>query len=647
MVTRRQFLKAGGVGGVTAISQPWSLLAMASADRRPNILWISCEDIGPHLGCYGDTNAHTPTLDRLASDGIRYEHAYTTAGVCAPNRSSIIAGMYSTSLGTHHMRSGGEGTERSIKPTPPPQVRCFSEYLRDAGYYCTNNYKEDYNFVRSKSAWDESSRNAHWRNRSEPSQPFFAVFNNTGTHEGSVRMTEREQAVRTKRLTPAQRQNPEKLTPPPYHPDTPTVRRTWARYYELITAMDYWAGDLLKELEESGLAEDTIVFFWSDHGAGLPRAKRWLYDSGTHVPLIVRIPEKLRVEGQGTPGTVTDQLVSSVDFAPTVLNLVGLEIPDHMQGQPFLGPNLPPERQYVYGARDRMDERYDIIRMVSDKRYQYIRNYEPFKPYQQYMNTAEKGAIIRELHRCAEEGSLPPGAAWFAAESKPVEELYDLESDPHEVDNLAGKPEYRPILERFREAHEKWMRDTRDLGLIPEPELVKLEEKYGSRYAILRRQEGGGETFLEKLRSVAVLAGRPDKSDLPALIEALESDHAAIRYWAVTGIGNLGKEAESAVELLHRAMNDRTGTVRVAAAKALYQTGNHEEAALRVLVAELKSPHEWVRLHAALALDGIGERARPAVAALKEALEDTHNKYVVRVANHALNELLGTNKRAR
>jgi uncharacterized sulfatase len=645
MVTRRQFLKVGGVGGVTAISQPWSLVAMASAGRRPNILWISCEDIGPHLGCYGDPNAHTPTLDRLASEGIRYENAYTTAGVCAPNRSSIIAGVYSTTLGSHHMRSGGEGTERSIKPTPPSHIRCFSEYLRDAGYYCTNNSKEDYNFVRSAAAWDESSRNAHWRNRPDPDQPFFAVFNNTGTHEGSVRMLEREHAVRTKRLTPAQRQDPENLTPPPYHPDTPTVRRTWARYYELITALDYWAGDLLEELEESGLAEDTIVFFWSDHGAGLPRAKRWLYDSGTHVPLIVRIPEKFRVNGQGRRGTVTKQLVSSVDFAPTVLNLVGLEIPDHMQGRPFLGPNLPSERQYVYAARDRMDERYDTIRMVSDKRYQYIRNYEPFKPYQQYMNTAEKGGIMRELHRCAEEGSLPLGAAWFAAEQKPVEEMYDLKRDPHEVNNLADKPEYRPILERLREAHERWMRDTKDLGLIPEPELVELEERYGSRYAVFREPEG--ESFLDELRSAAVLAGRPDKSDVPALIEALDSEHAAVRYWAVTGIGNLGNEGGAAVEQVSRAMKDRSGTVRVAAAKALFRMEKHEDEALRVLVDELKSAHEWVRLHAALALDGIGEKARPAVPALKEALEDTHNKYVVRVANHALNELLGTNRRVR
>jgi len=647
VVTRRQFLEVGGLGSITAMFKPWNSIGSTAAERRPNILWLSCEDIGPHLGCYGDPHAHTPTLDRLASEGIRYTNAYTTAGVCAPNRSAIITGMYATTLGTHHMRSGGEGVKRSIKPRPPAHVKCFSEYLRNAGYYCTNNHKEDYNFVRSKAAWDESNRKAHWRNRPDPDQPFFAVFNYTGTHEGSVRLTGKELAKRVRRLTPAQRQDPEKITPPPYHPDTPVVRRTWATYYELITAMDYWVNELLGQLSEDRLADSTIVFFWSDHGAGLPRAKRWLYDSGTHVPLIVRIPEQFRTDGQGEPGTVEDRLVSSVDFAPTVLNLLGLPLPAHMQGQPFLGPNLPPERQYVYGARDRMDERYDIIRMVRDKRYRYIRNYEPFKPYHQYMNTAEKGQIMQELHRVAAEGKLPPEAAWFVADSKPVEELYDCENDPHEVSNLAPDPQYRPILERLRRAHEQWMLDTRDLGLIPEPELVELEKMYGTRYAILPELSRVDPSFQERLRSVAILAGRPQPGDLPALIQALESQHAAIRYWAITGIGNLGKQGARAVGSVKKAVNDSSGTVRVAAARALFQLGHEDNVALPALIAELKSPHEWIRLHAALALDGIGEKARPAIPALTEALRGTENKYVVRVANHTLNQLLGTDNQVR
>ncbi len=647
MVTRRQFLRVGGLGSITAIFKPWNSVSATAAERRPNILWLSCEDIGPHIGCYGDTHAHTPTLDRFASEGIRYTHAYTTAGVCAPNRSAIIAGMYATTLGSHHMRSGGEGTRRSIKPTPPAQVKCFSEYLRNAGYYCTNNQKEDYNFVRSKEAWDESSGKAHWRNRPDPNQPFFAVFNYTGTHEGSLHLTEEAHAARTKQLTPAQKQDRKKITPPPYHPDTPIVRRTWARYYELITALDYWADDLLTQLAQDGLADNTIVFFWSDHGAGLPRAKRWLYDSGTHIPLIVRIPEQLRADGQGKPGTVEDRLVSSVDFAPTVLNLLGFPIPDHVQGQPFLGPNLPPERHYVYGARDRMDERYDIIRTVRDKRYRYIRNYEPFKPYYQHMTYAEQGQIMQELHRLADERNLPPEAAWFIADSKPLEELYDCENDPHEMNNLAAEPQYRPILERLRRAHEEWALETRDLGLIPEPELVELEKKYGTRYAILPEMTKVDPSFQEKLRSVAILAGRAEPSDLPALVQALKSEHVAIRYWAATGIGNLRNDRSRAVASVQTALEDPSPTVRVAAARALFKLGYDGDATLRLLIAELKSPREWIRLHAALALDSIGEKARLAVPALKEALKDTENKYVVRVANHTLNKLLGTNNQVR
>lgn len=647
MINRKEFLRIAGLAGISAVLRPPGALGEGPSRARPNILWLSCEDIGPHLGCYGHPHAHTPTLDRLAAEGIRYGNAFTTAPVCAPNRSSIITGVYSTTLGSHHMRSGGEGVRRSIKPQLPPEVRCFTQYLRQAGYYCTNNEKEDYNFPTPAAAWDESSSKAHWRDRPDPEQPFFAVFNYKGTHEGAVRSTPSEHAKLTERLTEDERQDPNRITPPPYHPDTPEVRRNWARYCELITALDYWVADLLEQLEDDGLADNTVVFFWSDHGAGLPRCKRWLYDSGTHIPLIVRIPERWRVAGQGTPATVEDRLVSSVDFAPTVLNVAGLPVPEHMQGRPFLGPNLPLERRYVYGARDRMDERYDIIRMVRDKRYKYIRNYEPFKPYDQYMNTAEKSPVKAELHRLAKTGELPPGAAWVTALHKPVEELYDLAEDPHETRNLAADPHCRDVLQRMREAHEAWARDSRDLGLIPEPELVALETKFGSRYAILSSLQRQDEGFLPALRSTAMRAGRPAGADLPALLEALGSRHSAIRYWAIIGIGHLASGGQASVKALQRAQEDAAPIVRIAAARGLLRAGRHEEAALSSLMGELESPHEWVRLHAALALDDIGDKARPAIPLLKNALKDTDNKYVVRVVNHALNELIGTQNSVR
>ena len=342
-----------------------------AADSRPNILWISCEDISPNLGCYGDPDAITPTLDALAEKGVRFSRAFTIAGVCAPNRSGTITGVFPCSIGSHNMRSSAQ---------LPPHVKCFPEYLRRAGYFCTNNSKTDYNFPVPKQAWDECSRKAHWKHRPK-GKPFFAVFNITTTHESQIRTPQAVFDKRTQALSPEQRQDRAKVHIPPYYPDTPVVRNDWARYLELITAMDYEVAGRLKELTEAGLEDDTIVFFWSDHGAGLPRAKRWIYDSGTIVPVIVRIPKRYRVGDQGKPGTVDGQLVSFVDLAPTVLNLAGVEIPPHMQGRPFLGRDLPPEREYVYSIRDRMDERYDMIRSVRGKQFRYIRNYRPWKTY--------------------------------------------------------------------------------------------------------------------------------------------------------------------------------------------------------------------------------------------------------------------------
>jgi arylsulfatase A-like enzyme len=634
MISRRQFLAQAGcatiaVGGVA--------YAADTRPERPNILWLSTEDIGPHIGCYGDAHAITPALNAFAREGVRYTNAYTTAGVCAPNRSCIITGMYATTLGSQHMRSGN--------PMLPGSIDCFPKYLRDAGYYCTNNSKEDYNFKRSPDVWDDSSRKAHWRNRTRPDQPFFAVFNFTGTHEGAVNATGQKREALLAPLRKVQHQNPDDITPPPFHPDTPAVRKVWAQYYEVITGLDYWFADHLKRLEEDGVAENTIVFFWSDHGPGMPRCKRWIYNSGTHIPLIVRVPERWRVEGQGEPGTADDQLVSSVDFAPTVLALAGVRVPGYMQGRAFLGKDVPPRRDYVYAARDRMDERYDIIRMVHDGRFQYVRNYEPFKPYDQFMNTAEQSVIKQELHRLASDGALPPGTEWVIAKSKPVEELYDTQADPYEINNLAPDPAYAGRLARLRKVHEDWARETHDLGLIPESELDALGEQYGTRAQIWERVAADAPDFWDKLREVAIRAGRPSETNLEALLDACKSPYAAIRYWAVTGLGLLAKDAPR--DILKESLGDVSPTVRVAAALALFRCGGGNEQTLGVLREELQSPKEWVRLQAAIALGEIGEAARPVVPELQEALNDTHNKYVARVANRALNKLLGTDNRVR
>lgn len=445
--------------------------------RRPNILWISCEDINPDLGCYagvypGAEYARTPNLDALAAQGARFDMAFAVAPVCAPCRSSIITGMYPTAIGTMHMRSRG---------VPPPEVRCFPEYLREAGYYCTNNAKTDYNFECPVTVWDECSPRAHWRNRPTPETPFFAVMNILVTHEGNIRVPDDVYERNMQGVPRSMRHNPDEAPLPPYLPDTPAVRRDWARYSDNITAMDAQAGTILRQLEEDGLADSTVVFFWGDHGRGLHRCKRWPYDSGLRVPLIVRWPGKIQ------PGSVRRDLVTLMDLSATVLAIAGIPTPRHMHARPFLdSAGRPPARgrTYVFGHRDRMDEACDTIRTVRDARFRYIRNFEPAKPYALHTAYAELTPTMQELRRLyAEEASdmgmglrpqrLTPEQRQFLAQRKPLEELYDLETDPHEVRNLAGDPQYAGVLRRMRRTLADWQRKHGDLGLTPEAELIE------------------------------------------------------------------------------------------------------------------------------------------------------------------------------
>ena len=611
-------------------------LVTASFAEKPNIVWISCEDISPHIACFGDPHAITPNLDRLATEGVRYAHTFTTAGVCAPCRSGIITGMYQTTLGTQHMR----GNARL-----PDQIVPFPAYLRQAGYYTSNNSKQDYQFETPKGVWDESSGRAHWRKRKDKDQPFFSVFNFTGCHESGIAGDAKYRSV-TEVLDPSQRQDAYALsTFPPYYPDTPRAREDWKRNYELITAMDHWAGELIAQLKEDGLYDNTVIFFWSDHGVGLPRGKRWLYDSGTRVPLIVRIPKSFRIGGQGSEGMISQQLISSIDFGPTVLNLAGVNVPDHIQGRPFLGPNAATTRDYVFGARDRMDERYDIIRMARDQRFKYIRNYEPLKTYYQYMNTPEKGATMAELRQLHQSRALPREAEYYFSPTKPVEELYDTWTDPYEVKNLAGDPVYADTLSRLREAHLSWVKRTRDTGLIAEPILIEREKTIGHRYGILRQNDD--PSFNRRLADIAAQASGGLRA-LPSLLEAMSDRDAAIRYWGAVGIGNIGTETRSAVKAMEKALGDESAVVRIAAARALCRL-DVPKRALPVLTKELDEGEQWERLHAAIVLDEIDEMARPVLLEMYAALEPrmdlyANGKYVVRVLNRALNQLEGTNR---
>ena len=429
-------------------------------DARPNILWVSFEDTNPFYGCYGDPVARTPNVDRLAGGGCRWPNAFSTAGVCAPARSAVITGMYPTSIGTMHMRTAHTNPATPEMPTPysavvPHYVKCFTEYLRAAGYYCTNNVKTDYQFDPPLTAWDELSNEAHWRNRPDPDQPFFAVFNPTRTHESGM----------WPEKCPEVTFDPEAIELPPYFPDTPKVRQAMARMYTNIEYCDGVLGQLLDQLEEDGLDDDTIVFHWSDHGP-LPRGKRWPYDAGIGVPMIVRWPGELE------EGCVDERLVSTVDLGSTVLSLAGVEIPYHVQGQAFLGEQEAEPREYVFAARDRYDESYDMIRAARDKRFKYIRHYRPDLPYLLWIPYRNRHPILQEMWRLHMAGELE-GPQELMFEPRPVEELYDTQRDPWEIGNLADDPAYAPELERLREALDDWRDEVGDMGEIPEAEMVR------------------------------------------------------------------------------------------------------------------------------------------------------------------------------
>ena len=429
-------------------------------DTRPNILWISFEDTNPFYGCYGDTAARTPHLDRLAGDGCRWSRCFSTAGVCAPARSAVITGMYPISIGTMHMRAAHTHAATPELPTPysavtPHPVKCFPEYLRAAGFFCTNNVKTDYQFDTPLTAWNELSTNAHWRHRPRPEQPFFAVFNLNETHESGMWPENCPQVAF----------DPDEMVLPPYFPDTPAVRLAMARMYTHIETNDRVLGELLAQLEEDGLADNTIVFHWSDHGP-LPRGKRWPYDSGIHVPMIVRWPGTLE------PGSVRDDLLSTVDLGPTVLSLAGIDIPAHMQGRAFLGEQQRAPRDYVYASRDRYDESYDMVRAVRDSRYKYIRHHRPELPYLLWIPYRNRHPIMQEMWRLHLSGALE-GPQQLMFRPRPVEELYDTVADPYEIENLAADPAHAGDLRRLRQALDDWRAEVGDMGEIPESQMVR------------------------------------------------------------------------------------------------------------------------------------------------------------------------------
>jgi N-sulfoglucosamine sulfohydrolase len=587
------------------------LAGCSSREDRPNILWITVEDMSPNLGAWGDAYARTPHLDRLASQSVRYTNAFATAPVCSPSRSTLITGVYATTLGTQRLRS---------RFPIPAFIRGFPAFLREAGYYTANNVKTDYN-TRDEprlvaESWDASAETAHWRARGA-GQPFFAVFNDMTTHQ-SRSMSWSHEEFREKvqsRLSEDEIHDPEGAPVPPYYPDTPVVRRTVARYYDCITAMDKNVGRILAALEEDGLADDTIVFFFSDHGAGLPRHKRVLYDSGTNVPLLVRFPEKYRALAPAAPGETVDRLVSFVDFPPTVLSLVGLEIPAHMQGEAFLGPRAGAPRRLVYGARDRIDEAYDLARSVRSRDYLYIRNYMPHLSYNQPSAYSDTADIRKEIERLGARGRLEGPQLDYAGPSRAREELYAVREDPRQLRNLVYGDDRQDVLGAMRRELTDWIRGTDDVGFLPEAEAWA---RSGERtpYEIARDVDAYPQA---RITGAAALVGRDDCLEEQTTL--LGDPDAAVRYWAAVGLRASARSSDESQKALVSSLSDSSAVVRIAAADALARHGDEGEAtaALLVLRQELGGRDLDAALLACRTIELLGEAARGAAPAMRSA----------------------------
>ncbi len=592
----------------------------ASNEEKPNILWIVAEDMSPTLGCYGDQYATTPNLDKLAKQSVLYTNAFASAPVCSPSRSCLITGMHPVSMGTNQMRSS----------FPIPRgVHGFPSYLRDAGFYTTNNVKTDYNngdaARLTKESWNESSSSAHWRNSDrKKDQPFFTVFNDMTSHQSRTMVwpySAFQEHVQSK-LSAKEIHDPEKAPVPPYYPDTPTVRKTVARFYDCVTVMDQNVGRILAELEEDGLTDDTIVFFYSDHGSGMPRHKRLLLDSGMKVALMVRFPKKFQHLAPASPGDKLDRLVSFVDFPPTVLALLGIERPDYMQGQVFLGPASGPERKYVYGARDRVDEVFECARSIRSKQYLYIRNYMPHLSYNQPSVFSDLSDIRKEFG-----GKMTPAQKAYAGPTKPAEEFYDCVADPLNVHNLLdGKltDDESLALTTHRSAYRKERRAIQDVGALPESvagDFVR-EEAAPLRDIVL------GETHHHPdLKTAWQAADLVGKGATTKQLELLKSDDPSVRHWGIISLRNAKFSDEKLHDQIRDFMDDISAPVRIEAASWLAMASeNHRQEALTVLVSALNLKDWTSALRACRAIELLGEKAKPALPVMRKLYDSTRHE---------------------
>jgi len=613
---RRLALRAAAWAALCVVSAGGALAAEndapenAATAERPNILWLTCEDNNVNwVGCYGNPYADTPNIDALAAEGFQYMHCYANAPVCAPSRSTWITGLHAVSMGTHPMRSR--------YPIPHDRIGYYPDYLKAAGYYVGNDQKTDYNIGgrSDREPWDTAKINWETLKKNEP---FFMVLNSKKSHESQAfgDVTQTKHSPADTRLAA-------------YHPDVPKIRQNYAHYHDAMKRMDADIGKALADLEASGLAENTIVVHNSDHGGVIARSKRFLFNSGTHCPLIVRIPEKFKHLRPGEPGDKIQDLVSFIDMPKTWLNLCGAEVPEAMQGKIFLGPDKE-ARDYHYSFRARMDERCDNVRAIRDGKLMYVRNYMPYAPWGQKLAYLWRMEATQAWEKEYREGRTDEITGRFFG-TKPVHELYDTTQDPDNVHNLVDDPQYAADVKRLSAKLDEWQREIYDSALLPETEVVRLSQQAGlTIFDTVRDPKLYPVETLQAASSQALFA---TPADLPALKSGLTSEELGERYWATVGCFLVQGQDENAVDLeaIRARLEDESHHVRVMAAWILYRAG--EQDAARTCWIDLLENDSYASLKTMNVIDWIDDDHAPYRDAIA-ACDYNHGGYVDRMKDH-------------
>jgi N-sulfoglucosamine sulfohydrolase len=620
-MNRRTFM--GATAGMALAS---TMSRCAGQAERPNILWLTFEDTGTYdFGCYGNTIVQTPNADALAARGIRFTNASSCGPQCSPARSTIISGCWATTYANDHHRSG-----RLL----PEDQYFFPKLMRETGYFCTNNSKTDYNVAGDQwkrminEVWDDCSTKATYNDSARKSeQPFFAVFNNTFCHMGRVA------SVRSDHRTP-RRIDPGDVDLPPHLPDLPEIRDDMAWHMESVEAVDVWLGKHLQALADKGLADDTIVFFFSDHGGTLPRGKAFPQETGYRIPFLAWFPPKWEHLSPQTMGNTSDRLIGFVDLAPTVLSMAGISTPEYMDGEAFFGTQTETPREYQFNFRGNTGIHWDPVRTASDGRYKYIRNYTPYKPN-----------ALRQSYQWLMPANLAYDRHYFHGDCKPehqyhfdyepTEALYDLQSDPWELNNLADKTDYQTHLVRLRNETSNWVRNIRDLGFIPST--LRTKSDAVSLYEWVRETNYPLDTLIE----AAETASMGDVDNVDKLTEYLDSDKPEIRFWGASGFTTLAQrglltDMPAAMQAL---LLDTNPEVACTAAEA-YCWLDQQSIGMPVLVEHAKDQRKFGP--ALSALEELREKARPCIPAMKEILASSKNdgqRFYARSVLITLNEM--------